>query len=104
VLYDYKALEKNVDQVATEADVVYAIVLDAHGIVAAHSRHPERVGQRLQGVVSERAADADEPLTQETVSGGVAMYDFAIPVFVGSRRGATIPLGLSKTPMDAEIR
>jgi PAS domain S-box-containing protein len=104
VLYDYKALEQNVDQVATEADVVYAIVFYADGIVAAHSQHPERVGQRFQGVVPERAADADEPLTQETVSGGVAVYDFAIPVFVESRRWATIRLGLSKRRMDAEIR
>jgi two-component system sensor histidine kinase AtoS len=104
VLYDYKALEQNVDQVATEADVVYAIVFYADGIVAAHSQHPERVGQRLQGVVPERAAHADGPLTQETVSGGVAVYDFAIPVFVESRRWATIRLGLSKTRMDAEIR
>jgi PAS domain S-box-containing protein len=104
VLYDYKALEQNVDQVATEADVVYAIVFYADGIVAAHSQHPERVGQRLQGVAHERAADAGEPLTQETVSGGVAVYDFAIPVFVENRRWATIRLGLSKTRMDAEIR
>ncbi len=49
VLYDYTALEQNVDQVATEADVVYAIVFDADGIVAAHSQHPERVGQRSPG-------------------------------------------------------
>jgi PAS domain S-box-containing protein len=104
VLYDYKALEQNVDQVATEADVVYAIVVYADGIVAAHSLHPERVGQRLQGAAHERAAESDEPLTQETVSGGVKIYDFAIPVFVENRRWATIRLGLSKTRMDAEIR
>jgi PAS domain S-box-containing protein len=105
VLYDYKALEQNVDQVATEDDVVYAIVFYADGIVAAHSQRPDRVGQRLQGVVHERAADADAPLTQETVtSNGMAVYDFAVPVFVEHRKWGTIRLGLSKTRMDAEIR
>jgi len=104
VLYDYKALEQNVDQVATEADVVYAIVIYGDGIVAAYSQHPERVGQPLQGATHERATRTDEPLTQETVSRGVPVYDFAIPVFVENRRWATIRLGLSKRRMDAEIR
>ena len=42
LLYNYTALEQNVARVAGEADVVYAIVLDADGKVAAHSSHPER--------------------------------------------------------------
>ena len=48
LLYNYTALEQNVARVAGEADVVYALVLDADGRVAAHSSHPERVGAVLE--------------------------------------------------------
>jgi len=44
LLYNFTALEQNAARVAGEDDVVYAIVLDAEGKVAAHSRRPERVG------------------------------------------------------------
>ena len=54
LLYNYTALEQNVARVAGEADVVYALVLDADGRVAAHSRDPERVGAVLEGLVHRR--------------------------------------------------
>ena len=105
LLYNFNALEQNVDQVATEADVVYAVVLDSDGKVAAHSRHPERVGILLRGAAHERAAATMEPLTQEMVTNaGVAVYDFAVPVMVDDRKWGTVRLGLSKARMDAEIR
>ena len=56
LLYNFTALEQNVARVGAEADVVYAIVLDAENRVAAHSRHPDRVGQLLSGALHERAA------------------------------------------------
>ena len=75
LLYNFTALEQNVVRMAAEHDVVYAVVLDAEGKVAAHSRYPERVGLILQGDVHERAARALEPLTQETVTtAGEAVY------------------------------
>src|SRR5439155_1027139 len=49
LLYNFTALEQNVVRVAEEPDVVYAFILDADGTVAAHSRHPERVGLSLKG-------------------------------------------------------
>jgi PAS domain S-box-containing protein len=105
LLYNFNALEQNVDQVATESDVVYAVVLDSDGKVAAHSRHPERVGILLRGPEHERAAATMDPLTQEMVtSAGVAVYDFAVPVMVDDRKWGTVLLGLSKARMDAEIR
>jgi PAS domain S-box-containing protein len=105
LLYNYTALEQNVTQVAAEADVVYAVVLDADGKVAAHSRNPERVGGVLQGAVHQRAAAATEPLIQETAtSRGESVYDFAVPVQVDSRKWGTIRVGLSKQRMEAEIR
>src|SRR5262245_59560655 len=47
LLYNFTALEQNVAQVAREADVVYAIILDAEGKIVAHSRRPELVGSVL---------------------------------------------------------
>jgi two-component system, NtrC family, nitrogen regulation sensor histidine kinase GlnL len=105
LLYNFIALEQNVVQVASEADVAYAVVLDADGKVAAHSRYPERVGLPLRGAAHERAAETVEPLTQETItSAGEAVYDFAVPVLVDGRKWGTVRLGLSKRRMEAEIR
>ena len=72
LLYNFTALEQNVARVGAETDVVYAMVLDAEGNVAADSRGPERVGSGLEGLVHERAAQAAGPLTQERCSQPVA--------------------------------
>ena len=66
LLYNFTALEQNVARVAAEADVVYAIVLDAEGKVAAHSHDPARVGGRLEGGIHDRAARTDVTLIQES--------------------------------------
>src|SRR5207245_2230141 len=105
LVYNFVALEQNVARMAAEHDVVYAVVLDADGKVAAHSRYPERVGFLLHGAVPERAASASEPLTQETVTtAGEAVYDFAVPVLVEGRKWGTVRLGLSKRRMEAQLR
>src|SRR5688572_32801736 len=49
LLYNYTALEQSVARVASEADVVYALVLDADAKVAADSRNAARVVQVLRG-------------------------------------------------------
>jgi PAS domain S-box-containing protein len=105
LLYNFTALEQNVARVAAESDVVYAMVLDADGKVAAHSRRPERVGSMLEGRAHERAARAQVPLTQETtLASGEAIYDFAVPVLVESHKWGTARVGLSRRRMEAEIR
>ena len=106
LLYNFTALEQNVARVAAGADVVYALVLDAEGRVAAHSRHPERVGQPIDAEVDRRAASTLVPLTQATVFAETreAIYDVAIPVQVDRQRWGTVRVGLSKRRMEAEIR
>jgi two-component system sensor histidine kinase AtoS len=106
LLYNFTALEQSVARVGGETDVVYALVLDAEGRVAAHSHRPERVGTLLAGSVHERAARTAEPLTQETVTGDrrEPIYDFAMPVFVSGQKWGTVRVGLSRHRMDAEIR
>jgi two-component system sensor histidine kinase AtoS len=106
LLYNFTALEQNVARIAAGADVVYAVVLDAEGRVAAHSRHPERVGQPLGSAVDDRAAATLIPLTQATVLAGTheAIYDFAVPVQIDRQKWGTVRVGLSKRRMEAEIR
>ncbi len=106
LLYNFTALEQNVDQVGGEADVVYAMVLDAEGKVVAHSRRPELVGSALEGPMHERAARADQLLVQESAQrkSGEPIYDIAIPIHVEAQKWGTVRLGLSRKRMEAEIR
>lgn len=105
LLYNFTALEQNVARVSAEADVVYAIVLDAEGKVAAHSAHPELVGSSLPDQIDKLAAKADSLVVQETVLAdtGESIYDFAVPVQVESQKWGTVRVGLSKQRMEAEI-
>lgn len=106
LLYNFTALEQNTARVGDETDVVYAIVLDAEGKVAAHSRRPERVGMPLIGGVHERAARAEGLLVQETTlhETGEVVYDFAVPIVVSGQKWGTVRVGLSRRRMEAEIR
>jgi len=105
LLYSFTDLEQHVDRVRANADVVYAIILDAEGKVAAHSRRPDLVGQVLSSPVDRRAMAADVLLVQETVRQNrpEGMYDFAVPVLVGAQRWGTARIGLSKRRMEAQI-
>jgi PAS domain S-box-containing protein len=104
LLYNYTALEQSVARVAGEADVVYAVVLDSEGKVAAHSRNAARVGEFLTGDVDRVAAQAREPLRQDTVDRRRGpTYDFAVPVLVNDEKWGTVRVGLSKARMRAQI-
>jgi two-component system sensor histidine kinase AtoS len=103
LLYNYNALEQNVVRVATEADVVYAIVLDGDGRVAAHSRHADYVGALLPGKIDREAARTLVPLMQETTVSRQSVLDFAVPVLVNGQKWGTSRVGLSKKRMAAEI-
>ena len=106
LLYNFTALEQNAARAAGEDDVVYAIVLDAEGKVAAHSRRPERVGVWLKGEVHERAARAESLLVQQTVTADTheSLYDFSLPVEVGGQKWGTVRVGLTRNRMDDAIR
>ncbi|MBI3825658.1 MAG: HAMP domain-containing protein [Candidatus Rokubacteria bacterium] len=106
LLYNFTALEQNVARAAAEIDVLYALVLDAEGRVAADSRRPERVGVVPEGPVASRAAQAEVPLTQHITfrDTGENAYDFAVPVRVNRDRWGTVRIGLSKRRMEADIR
>jgi PAS domain S-box-containing protein len=104
LLYNFTALEQNVDRVRGNTDVVYAVVLDAEGKVAAHSRRPELVGSALTAPLDRAAATTETLLVQESQARGEAVYDFAVPVMIGAQRWGTVRVGLSKRRMEAQIR
>src|SRR3990170_3885402 len=105
ILYNYTALEQTVDRFGHEADVVYAVVLDMDGKIAAFSRQPGLVGSIPSEPVDIRAAAATALLLQETAKDGEAIYVIAVPIFVEGtpRKWGTVRIGLSRRRTEAEI-
>ncbi|HXJ84328.1 MAG TPA: ATP-binding protein [Candidatus Methylomirabilis sp.] len=106
LLYNFTVLEQSAARVAAEADVVYAIILDADARVAAHSRHPELAGTVMARAVDERAVQANAFLVQETALADTRepIYDFVVPIMIDQQRWGTVRIGVSKRRMEAEIR
>ena len=105
LLYNFTELEQNVARVSGQADVVYAIVLDAEGRVATHSLYPELTGLLLPDAVAQRAAKTDSFLVQDAVLPDTreAIYDLVVPVIIDGQRWGAVRVGLSKRRMEAEI-
>jgi two-component system sensor histidine kinase AtoS len=104
LLYNFTALEQSVTRLDAQTDdVTYAVVLDADGRVAAHSREPGQVGGVANDEAARRARDARAPLVQDVAAGGQPLYDFAVPVVVDGQRWGTVRVGLSRRRMEAEI-
>lgn len=107
LLYNYTALEQYATNLGREPDVVYAIILDKEGKVAAYSGHPEYAGSLLRGPVDLAASKATEPLIADAAvqESGEPAFDVALPVYVEGvpEKWGTIRIGLSKTQMMAEI-
>jgi PAS domain S-box-containing protein len=105
LLYNFTALEQNVVRFQAEADVAFAMVLDAEGRVAASSLDAADVGSIPDDPVSARAAAAVVPLLQETTLAGTAesIYDVAVPIDVQGQKWGTARVGLSRRRMEARI-
>lgn len=103
LLYHYTALEQHVVRFGREPDIVYAMVVDREGRVAAHSLAPGQVGARPDDPVSARAL-AGAPVIQ-TAPGpeGEAIYDIAVPILVEGDRWGTARVGLSRRRLDAQL-
>jgi two-component system sensor histidine kinase AtoS len=109
--YNYILLEQHVGRLAHEEDVVYVIILDRDGRVAAHSLHSELQGQRLTDPISRKALETSEPLIQAGVNAGNGqtlgnILDVAIPVFPTDEPGkwGTVRVGISLQGMYGEIQ
>jgi two-component system sensor histidine kinase AtoS len=105
--YNFVALEQDVEKISRDRDILYAIVLDRDGRVAAYSGHDEAQGTMLQDAVSQHAARITSPLIQRVPRGPgmAAHYDIAVPVFIqqSAEKWGTVRVGLSLRDMQAEM-
>lgn len=108
--YDFVTLEQHVGRLAHEDDVVYVIILDREGKVAAHSDRSDLQGQRLIDPLNVRAWQAQEPLIQvgpDPAEGGFAanLLEVAMPVYPtgNSDKWGTVRVGISLQGMQREI-
>lgn len=106
--YNYVALEQLVRQMPKDPDVLYAILLDKEGNVAAHSLQYDLLGRILRHRVSAQAALARQPTVQRYRLPGAAqtpVYDASVPVVVeqSNEKWGTVRVGVSLAGMQAEI-
>ncbi|MBI5166434.1 MAG: HAMP domain-containing protein [candidate division NC10 bacterium] len=105
--YNYVSMEQNVNKVAQEADVVYAIIMEMDGAVAAHSRQGEQVGKILKDDASIKAREAEKAfIEQYRLSGtGEMVYEAVVPVYIpnASEKWGTVRVGISPQRMYGEI-
>ncbi len=106
--YNYVALEQLVREMPKDPEILYAILLDKEGNVAAHSLQYDLLGRILRDQVSAQAALAREPTLQRYLFPGAAqtpVYDASVPVIVehSSEKWGTVRVGVSLAGMQAEI-
>ncbi len=107
LLYNYTALEQYAAKLGQEQDVLYAVILDKEGGMAAYSGLPKYARSVPRSPVDLRATAGGQPLIQDvTVGSREPAFDIAIPVVVEgtSESWGTIHVGLSKRRMLLEIR
>jgi PAS domain S-box-containing protein len=106
--YNFVALEQDVEKISRDRDILYAVVLDRDGRVAAYSGHDAAQGTVLQDTVSQQAAQTTMPLLQRVPrsAGKAAHYDIAVPVFIqqSAEKWGTVRVGLSLRDMQAEMQ
>jgi PAS domain S-box-containing protein len=112
VAYNFVLLEQHVERIANEDDILYVIILDREGRVAAHSEQGDLQGARLTDTMTQNALQAREPLIQSGIrpqqgrKDQVSFLDVAIPVFpsVEHDKWGTVRVGISLAAMHGEIR
>jgi signal transduction histidine kinase/CheY-like chemotaxis protein len=100
---DFLALRQIINSMASEQDVLYAMILDPSGRLLAHSDMRE-AGQTYTDELSKSATQTTAPLVQEAKVGPIRMYDFAVPIYVLNERRAVARLGISLEREWAGIR
>jgi len=107
LMYDYIKLEQNVDEVSQESDVIYAIIFDRNGNIAAHSSRDDLIGKKLHDPLSTAALTSETQLIQSyrDPQTGIEMWDIAYPIFIDrNQRWGTVRIGFSKKSLMQEIK
>jgi signal transduction histidine kinase/ActR/RegA family two-component response regulator len=105
LMYDYTKLEQNVDEVAKEPDVVYAIIFDKNGKVTAHSSRDDFIGQILEDQISRSAAASTSQMIQVTYNQitGEEIWDITYPIYQNGMKWGFVRIGFSTKTLYAEI-
>lgn len=105
--YNYVVLKQNAERIALEEDVLYVIIHDKEGRVAAYSGHDEKQGAVLMDQVSEKATRTKDLLIQPILPGekGLRGLDICIPVYIkeSTEKWGTVRIGLSLEGMSGQI-
>ena len=109
VMYNWTNLVQDVKKVSDEADVLYAIILQRNGTVAAHSERPDLQHQSLSpSAVNQKAQASEVPLTQyipRAPDMASDAYDIAAPIVSpDGQKWGLVRIGLSLQDMHANIR
>ena len=100
---DFLVLRQMINSIASEPDVLHAMILDPRGLVLAHS-DMRKVGQVYDDVLTRRALATSDPLVQDGEVAGTQMHDFAVPIYVLNERRAVARVAISLERELAGIR
>lgn len=107
VTYNWIALQQDVDNVSRDPDVLYAIILQRDGKVAALSGRADLQNELLADTVNQNASATVDTLLQYVPRGKAESIDYvAEPVFLANypEKWGTVRVALSLREMYAEIR
>ena len=96
---DFLVVRHVVNSVASEPDVLSAMILSPAGRILVHS-DIRQTGRIATDPLVARALAATEPIGQEVLGPGLRAYDFAVPIFVMTDRRAVARVRIS---LDSEI-
>ena len=100
---DFLVLRQMINSIASEPDVLHAMILDPRGLVLAHS-DMRQVGRVYDDALTREAAAATTSLVQEGEVAGTRMHDFAVPIYVLNERRAVARVAISLERELAGIR
>lgn len=102
VTNDFLATRYIINSVASEPDVLYAMIVDPSGKILAHS-DVRQSGQMARGPLGAQANATEIPIGQEILSPGLLGYEFAVPVYKSTKQHAVARVGISLKRELAEI-
>jgi signal transduction histidine kinase len=102
VAEDFLVVRHVINSVASQPDVLRAMIVDPAGKILAHS-DIRQTGQFHPDALSARALAADAALGEETSEQGVPRYEFAVPVYVLTEARAVARVTISLERELAEI-
>ncbi len=100
---DFLVMRQIINSIASDVDVLYAMILEPSGHLIMHSDMRE-AGRTYTDRLSQRAAQTERPLVQEVRRRGLYAYDFAVPIYVLNERRAVARVGISLEHEVAAIR